>query len=61
MFYVLFITGPVALLIALSVTALLGAAGHSMKRAFVSYFVAAAIMLLFSKQLGFIFSFLRDY
>ena len=47
MFYLIFITGPVALLIALAVTALLGAAGHSMKTAFVSYFFAAAIMLLF--------------
>ena len=57
-FYLLFITGPVALLIAIVGTALLGAAGHSMKRAFVSFFVAVAIMLLFHKQLDFILNFL---
>ena len=51
-YYLIYITGPVALLTALAVTALLGVAGHSMKRAFVSFFVAVAVMLVFSKELG---------
>ena len=55
MYYLFFITGPVALLMALAGTALLGAAGHSMKRAFVSFFVAVVAMLAFPKQLDFLF------
>ena len=58
MYYLLFITGPVALLIALAGTALLGVAGHSMKRAFGSFFVAVALMLLFPEQSDFIFDLL---